>query len=380
MLHQQDYQREQIETEESIGFKLLGYTVVCSLKGLEVDTTTMEALLTPLDRTLDDGTVKQAKNLLPEVRVHTRLKRAILRWMRNQATTNKESLGIEDKDEKGMLRAITSGSTPDILCYAIVSEKRDLDQWGLSYLTNVRIFYNQPLDTIIVNKGVGQDMTYDHRLQQSFIPFWEHYRDVYVSEDIVRLIPRVIATLQSATLKESGGTYFVPYEQREALQTLKDIVELHIPTAPDQERAATLTAIPVIDRPSTKKNMATLAFKAMEAEIVAMQKDLERFLEEVQTPIKDRKTGEIKRDKSGYVKYTKVREETINERIKAYGQTKAKVQLFKERLGLQEADLLAKLAMLETTAKTVITTAAEVMSSGSDDENEEPIPETSQPF
>jgi len=372
-------QRELLEGEESIGFKLLGYTVVFSLKGLEADTATMEDLLTPLNRTLDDGTVKHAKDLLPEVRVHTRLKRAILRWMRDQATDHKESLGIEDKDEKGMLRAITSGSSADILCYAIVSEKRDLDQWGLSYLTNVRIFYNQPGDTIIVNKGVGQDMTYNQELQQSFLPFWEKYRDVYTAEDIGRLVPRVIATLQSATLKDGGGTYFVPYEQRTALQILKDIVELKIPTAPNQERAVNLTAIPVIDRPSTKKNMATLAFKAMEAEIIAMQKDLERFIEEVRTPVRDRKTGAVKKDKDGNIKYTKVREETINERIKAYGQTKAKVQIFKERLGLQEADLLAKLATLESTARTVITTAADVMS-GSDDESEPAAAETAQPF
>lgn len=373
-------QREQLEDEESIGFNLLGYTVVFSLKGLEVDTATMEDLLTPLDRTLEDGTVKYAKDLLPEVRVHTRLKRAILRWMRDQATDHKESLGIEDKDEKGMLRAITSGSSADILCYAIVSEKRDLDQWGLSYLTNVRIFYNQPGDTIIVNKGVGQDMTYNQELQQSFLPFWEKYRDVYTAEDIGRLVPRVIATLQSATLKDGGGTYFVPYEQRAALQTLKDIVELKIPTAPNQERAVNLTAIPIIDRPSTKRNMATLAFKAMEAEIIAMQKDLERFIEEVRTPVRDRKTGEVKKDKNGTIKYTKVREETINERIKAYGQTKAKVQVFKERLGLQEADLLAKLAALENAARTVITTAADVMSSGSDDESEPAAQEAAQPF
>ena len=367
-------QRELIETEESIGFKLLGYTVVFSLKGLEVDTATMESLLIPLDRTLDDGTVKEAKNLLPEVRVHTRLKRAILRWMREQATNNKESLGIEDKDEKGMLRAITSGSTADILCYAIVSEKRDLDEWGLSYLTNVRIFYNQLADTIIVNKGKGQDMTYDPNLQQSFLPFWDKYRDIYVAEDIGRLVPRIIATLQSASMKDGGGTYFVPYEQRAALQVLKDIVELQIPTAPNQKREVNLTAVPVIDRPSTKRNMATLAFKAMEAEIEAMQKDLERFIEEVQTPVKDRKTGEVKKDKDGNIKYTKVRQETINDRIKAYGQTKAKVQIFKERLGLQESDLLAKLAELEATARTVIITAGEV-NSNSNDESEEVVQE-----
>jgi hypothetical protein len=373
-------QREVIEDENTIGFKLLGYTVVFSLKGLEVDTATMEDLLSPLNRTDSEGKVKEAKDLLPEVRVHTRLKRAILRWMRDQATDHKESLGIEDKDEKGMLRAITSGSSADILCYAIVSEKRDLDQWGLSYLTNVRVFYNQPGDNIIVNKGKGQDMTYDQDLQNSFLPFWDRYRDVYVAEDIGRLVPRVIATLQSATLKDGGGTYFVPYEQRDALQTLKDIVELHIPTAPNQERAVNLTAIPVIDRPSTKKNMAALAFKAMEAEIITMQKDLERFIEEVKTPVKDRKTGEIKKDKDGNIKYTKVREDTMKDRIKAYGQTKAKVQIFKERLGLQEADLLAKLADLETTARTVITTAADVMSSGSDDESEQPAQETAQPF
>lgn len=373
-------QREVIEDENTIGFKLLGYTVVFSLKGIEVDTTTMESLLTPLDR-VNEGIIKQAKDLLPEVRVHTKLKRAILRWMRDQATRNKESLGIEDKDERGMLRAITSGSTADILCYAIVTEKRDLEQWGLSYLTNVRIFYNQLGDNIIVNKGVGRDMAYSQDLQESFQPFWDRYRDVYVAEDIGRLVPRVIATLQSAALKDGGGTYFVPYEQRTTLQILKDIVELQIPTAPGQDRAVNLTAIPVIDKPSTKKNMAALAFKAMEAEIAAMQKDLERFIDEVQSPVRDRKTGEIKKDKNGTIKYGKVREGTITERLKAYGQTKAKVMIFKERLGLQEADLLTKLRGLEATAKTVVSTAAEVMSTEQEEEEQEELAtETMHPF
>ncbi len=116
----------------------------------------------------------------------------------------------------------------------------------------------------------------------------------------------------------------------------------------------------------------------MEAEIEAMQKDLERFLEEVRTPVRDRKTGEIRRDKDGNIKYTKVREDTINERMKAYGQMKAKVAIFKERLGLEEAGLLAKLAALESTAKTVVVTAAQVMSDTGTEESQEPTPTTAQ--
>lgn len=373
-------QRDLIEDEDSVGFKLLGYTVVFSLKGLEVDMATMRDLLSPLDRTEPDGTVKRAADLLPEVRINTRLKRAILRWMRDLATSNEETLGVEDKDEKGMLRAITSGSKDDILCYAIVREKRDLEEWGLSYLTNVRVFYNQTADNIIVNQGSGRDMTFEPSLQESFLPYWERYRETYVTEDIGRLVPRVISTLQSASMKDGGGTYFVPYEQRAALQTLKDIVEIEVPTAPGQERSVHLTAIPVIDKPSTKKNMATLAFKAMEAEIIAMQKDLERFIEEVKSPVRDRKTGEIRKDKDGNVKYGKVRPDTINARLKAYGQTKAKVHVFKELLELQESELLTKLNGLETAAKSVITTAAEVMSTAEEEESEEAAPQEAQSF
>ena len=367
-------QREIIEDQASVGFDLLGYTVVFSLRGIEIESQTLSDLLTPFGW----------EKLLPDVRTHTRLKRAILRWMREQATTNKETFGVDEKDERGMLRAITSGSTADILAYAIVREKRDLEEWGLSYLTNVRIFYNQPGNNIIVSKQAGSHAmaAYDQALQDSFLPFWERYKEMYVTDDVTRLVPRVIATLQSASMKDGGGTYFVPYEQLANLQQLKDIIDLHLTTAPGQEKSVNFTCIPVIDKPSTKRNMAALAFKAMENEITAMQKDLERFMAEIAAPIRDRTTGEVKTDKDGNIKYARVKEETLKARMKAYGETKAKVMIFKERLGLQESDLVAKLTALETTARTVITTSAQVMSKSEEyEENiEEQEVETAQPF
>ena len=348
--------REVIEDENAIGFKLLGYTVVFSCKGIEVDSTTIYNLLEPLDW----------HDFLPVVRPHTRLRRAIMRWMKDQIASDSSSFGLEERDERRMLREISKGSSGDIIAYAIVHEKSDLDHWGLNYLTGVRIFLTQSSDNILVDR----QGSYDQALHDSFLPYWTRYKDVYITGDIGRLVPRVIATLQSAAMKDGGGTYFVPYEQRGALQQLKDIIEVHLPAAPDEEHAASLTAIPVIDRPGTKKNMATLAFKAMEAEVEAMQKDLERFVEELKTRVKDRKTGEARTNADGTVKYMKVREQTIKDRIDAYGKTRAKVLVFKEKLGLQEEALLAKLEQLTLAAKAVKVTGAEVMSSNGVEEEQ----------
>src|SRR5450432_2324452 len=103
--------RQEIEDEAALGFNLLGYTVVFSCKGIEVDTTTIEELLTPLDW----------KQYLPLVRPHTRLKRAIMRWMKEQVSGNSDAFGLDERDEKRMLREITKGSTAEMIVYAIVN-------------------------------------------------------------------------------------------------------------------------------------------------------------------------------------------------------------------------------------------------------------------
>ena len=346
--------REMIEDETAVGFNLLGYAVVFSCKGIEVESATIDALLAPLGW----------KQYLPAVRPHTRLKRAIMRWMKDQIATDSESFGLDEKDEKRLLREISKGSSGDIIAYAIVHEKSDLDHWGLNYLTGVRIFLTQSLDNILIDrKG-----SYDQELCDSFLPYWEKYRDVYITHDIGRLVPRVIATLQPASLKDGGGTYFVPYGQRHMLQQLKDIIELRLPAASDQEHTASLTAIPVIDRPTTRKNMAHLAYKSLESEIIEMQKNLERFTEELKTPVKDRQTGEVKKNKDGTIKYMKVRPQTVTDRLQLYKETKTKIALYNEKLGLQQETLLERLASLEAAALQLKETASDVLSEQEEEE------------
>jgi hypothetical protein len=348
-----------IEDEATIGFHLLGYTVVFSCKGIEVDSATIYSLLEPLGW----------ESFLPVIRPHTRLKRAIMRWMRDQVTSNVASFGVEEKDEKRLLREISRGSSGEMIVYAIVHEKSDLDQWGLNYLTNTRIFYNQTAETIFVNqRGSGPDMAYDQALQDSFLPYWSRYKDVYITDDIGRLVPRVIATLQPASMKDGGGTYFVPYDQRHALQQLKDIIELHLPVIPGQERTASLTALPVIDRPTTRKNMATLAYKSLESDILEMQKNLERFTEELKTPVRNRKTGEVRKNKDGTIKYMKVRPQTVVDRIQLYRDMRTKIALYNEKLGLQQEKLLEKLSVLEVVANAMRETATDVLSEQDEEE------------
>jgi hypothetical protein len=138
-------QRELIETEEELGLPLLGYTVVPSLKGIEIKHQDALAILTPLG-------FHDALPGLPKA--ETSLKRAIKRWMKELGNAE---LGAQDDDDI-LLRPITRRGS-EIIALALVVESSDLAQWGLSYLTNLRVFYNKKTDTLSLTRtGSGQSL------------------------------------------------------------------------------------------------------------------------------------------------------------------------------------------------------------------------------
>lgn len=75
---------------------------------------------------------------------------------------------------------------------------------------------------------------------------------------------------------------FVPYQKRDELQVLKDLIELELPAAPGQTNASMLATIPAIDRPKTKQQMSQLAHRSFMAELITLQKDLQRFIDQAQ--------------------------------------------------------------------------------------------------
>ena len=279
-------QREVIEGEQDIGLPLLGYTVVSSLKGIEVDRPTLLAAVDALDfkTRLGDRLSSDFIPGLPEA--NTALKRAVKRWMRDQTSTpeGKVALGL-DEDDKTMWRDITRGSKSDVVAIALVTESSDLAAWGLSYLTNLRIFFTKSTNSLILTTERTafdlqslQRSAEDRALLVSLEPHWQYYREVYTSSDLSRMVQRILDAMDPADLRKDGRVYFVPSQHQEDLQKLKDLVEVILPAAPGQENTSSVNAIPIIDRPTTRKQLSTIAYKSTLQEMKTLQADLERFV------------------------------------------------------------------------------------------------------
>ncbi len=340
---QEQRERELIETEEEMGFPLLGYTVVPSLKGIEVEQAKALQILTPLG----------FAHFLPGLpETATCLRRAVRAWMKEIA---KVDLGI-DADDKILLRDITRSSRSQILALALVTENSDLNSWGLSYLINLRVFYHKQTDILSLTRtGSGQSLStaqQDQNLLKELEPHWQYYRTCYTAADLGRMVSRIIDSLGAFAMRKGGGAYNVPYQKRGELQTLKDLIELELPAAPGETNGSTLAAIPVIDRPKTKQQMSQLAHRSFMGDLLTLQKDLQRFIDQAQ---------KVTTSKKGKVKHGKVKTESMIARLADYQAMKAKIQLYHDTLGLRQEELLASLDQLSTTARGLMETAAEAM-------------------
>ena len=340
---QNQRERELIETEEEIGFPLLGYTVVPSLKGIEVEQAKALQILTPLG----------FAHFLPGLpETATCLRRAVRAWMKEIA---KVDLGI-DADDKILLRDITRSSRSQILALALVTENSDLNSWGLSYLINLRVFYHKQTDILSLTRtGSGQSLStaqQDQDLLKELEPHWQYYRTCYTAADLGRMVSRIIDSLGAFAMRKGGGAYNVPYQKRDELQTLKDLIELEHPAAPGESNGSTLASIPVIDRPKTKQQMSQLAHRSFMGDLLTLQKDLQRFIDQAQ---------KVTTSKKGKVKHGKVKTESMIARLADYQAMKAKIQLYHDTLGLRQEELLASLDQLSVTARSLMEAAAEAM-------------------
>jgi len=148
------------------------------------------------------------------------------------------------------------------------------------------LFYNKQTDILSLTRtGSGQSLStaqQDQDLLQELEPHWQSYRTCYTAADLGRMVSRIIDSLGAFAVRQGGEAYNVPYQKRDELQVLKDLIELELPAAPGQTNASMLAAIPAIDRPKTKQQMSQLAHRSFIAELITLQKDLQRFIDQAQ--------------------------------------------------------------------------------------------------
>jgi hypothetical protein len=162
------------------------------------------------------------------------------------------------------------------------------------------------------------------------------------------MVQRMIADLDACALRPGGGVYFVPYVRRDALVRLKDLIERALPAPSDGENTSSLATFAHIDRPGTKKQMSTIVHTSFMAELTALHKDLDRFVQQAKTSTKKGKPGRVQRT-------------SMEDRLAQYQTMCAKVTLYSELLGMRQQEILRGLEELQATAHQLLEEAATIM-------------------
>ncbi len=330
--------------ESSAEFPLLGYTVIASVKGIEVKHDALLQALTPLG----------FGSFLPPVREPgTMLRRAMSRWLKSLIHNNTSPWGEEEEDEdkkiKRLIREIASRRR-NTLTLALVTEDIDLAEYGLSYLTDLRLFYNKgtgelSLTTTPTGSHRPESMTVQEKaLLAELLPFWNTYKDTHIAGDLSRMTTAIIESMQTTKMRPGGGIYFVPYARREDLARLKQLLE-ELPSG-EEENTSTLLHIPVVDTKTTKAQMAQMAHRSFMAEVAALQKNLHTFIER----------SEEAQEKG---KQTRISTESMLVRLEEYKAMKAKAHLYTQVLDMRQQEILTNLDSLQETARKLLEVATE---------------------
>jgi len=133
------------------------------------------------------------------------------------------------------------------------------------------------------------------------------------------------------------------------------LIEEALPAAPSEENSSSLVHLPIIDRPTIKRQMASIAHTSVLAELTALQKDLERVTAQASATTRKGKPATIRR-------------ESMVARLADYQGMKAKVSLYAEMLGMRQQEIARSLDTLQQTARTLLDTAAGAASEDGDED------------
>jgi hypothetical protein len=241
---------------------------------------------------------------------------------------------------------------------ALVAENVDLAHLGLSYLTNLRVFFDLSAGQLyLTTTPTGQpdplqfalhSSARDQALLARLRPFWDQYRGLHTTSDIGRMIHAIIADLDATSLRPGGGVSFVPYAQRPTLERLKHLIEQALPAAPGKSNVSTLLHLPVIDRPAVRTHMARVIHHSLLGEVTAMQKNLDRLVQQSHAATEQGRRGAI-------------RPSTVANRLSEYRSMRAKVELYGEILGARQEQAIRALGELQLAARSLLDNAAEAL-------------------
>jgi hypothetical protein len=306
---------------------LVGYTVFWGLAGIRVNRDDLE-------RALDQAGLIEFLPKAPSPRVA--LRRALEHWLANRKRFSNQpgaqATGDDTEEERTLIRVINrSGS--DHLVFALVAENVDFASLGLNYGTSLRILLHKKTGEMIVTteaSGMIDALHESRQLAAELAPYWQEYKDKFIARDLSQMMREIIDRLNATSLRRAGGVYFVPATEREPLGRLRDVIE-RLPRAALSDPFVCALGIPQAEE--TRKGLAQAVHAGMMDEIISLRADLDRL-------------GES----SGAV-----REKTIAGRLIHYKRLRAKAEIYKDLLDMQQDQVRAAIGELEQEARNLLT-------------------------
>ena len=311
---------------------LVGFTVFWRLAGIRVTHD-------QLTKALDQAGLRPFLPKPPTPRIA--LRRALERWIadrkrlmsgiQKELADEQDESPVSNEAQRTLIRVINRAGS-EHLVFALVAENIDFAALGLSYGTSLRILLHKKTGAMIVTTEAEGRIEAQHesqRLATELTPYWDEYRDLHIARDLSEMMRTIIASLHATSLRQAGGVYFVPITERAPLNRLQTMVDV-LPRIPEIDPFVCALGIP--DAKETKKGLAQAVHAGMMDELVSLRADLEQLSE------------------SG----SKVRAQTVAQRILGFRRMRAKAELYRDLLDMQQEQVRAAIGELEGEARKLL--------------------------
>jgi hypothetical protein len=280
------------------------------------------------------------------------LRRGIENWLKARGAVRggADSVSTED-DEDGaetssrggranvqqrVLVRVSSPGSSDYAVFGVVTEEVDMTSLGFSHDTNLRFLLHKKSGMVIPTtdrSGVDQ-VTQSDQILAEIQPHWNQAKRTIVGKDISRMLVEIVQSLDPVDMGTKGGCYFVLADQEDAVNRLARLIAA-LPTTSRYKPFMTMLGVP--DEVQWRKQLVKATKVKLDADLHAMQLDLQRFIEA--------RPGTVKA-------------ETIAARLVEYRQLKERAITYRDLLGLWTQDIEQGVAELQAAAAAVLTSDA----------------------
>ncbi|MCC6629300.1 MAG: hypothetical protein IT340_18085 [Chloroflexi bacterium] len=240
------------------------------------------------------------------------------------------------RGHRDLVRVARAGDS-DWILFGVIAEAIDLAALGLSYRTDLRVLVRKRTGAMIVTTealGVIDDQALAPAEAQLIAlqlrPHWEHYRQLHTAGDLGELTRACLRAVGAVSVREGSGWWFAPLAQQVALERLRRLIE-ELPVVGTGR--PWMLVLGQLDVAATRRQLAQAAVQDFTTQLEAAHRDL--------ADLAARPAGTV-------------RAATVAARLAAYRLLKARVEVFADLLGLQQAQLQRGLDELAAGARAIV--------------------------